>query len=98
MRAQNEIAAAKVARVTPRPTMRVDNRGKRVAQCFFLKAVFVFFPFPAVRIFQNVIPASESPASSRCSSYYPCMLRFGKQHTMTFAVLARKRARPIYQP
>jgi hypothetical protein len=45
-----------------------------------------------------VIPACESPASSRCSSYYPCMTRAAGQHTMTFAVLARKRARPIYRP
>jgi len=81
-----------------RPTMRVVNRGVSVAQCFFLKAVFVCFPFPAVRGFQNVIPACELPAASRCSSYYPCMTRSAGQHIMTFAVLARKRARPIYRP
>jgi len=78
--------------------MRVVNRGVSAAPSFFLKVVFVGFPFSAVRGFQNVIPACESPARSRCSSYYPCMTRTTGQHLMTFAVLARKRARPIYQP
>jgi hypothetical protein len=81
---------------------RNENRGclRHYASAgFFLKAVFVFclFSFPGGSGFSKRYPGLRVAGRSRCSSYYPCMLRIRKQHTVTFAVLARKRARPIYQ-
>ena len=79
--------------------MRVVKRGECVGQSFFLKrgVGLCLFSFPGGSGFQDVFPAAAAPASSRCSSSYPGRLRLGKQHRMTFAVLARKRARPIHQ-
>jgi hypothetical protein len=56
-----------------------------------------FFSFPDRSSFLKRYPGLKASGVSRCSSYYPCRLRFQQPHTMTFAVLARKRARPIYQ-